>query len=106
MLTAFDIHVCGDLYNKRGLVSALFSPCSRSFFLEVSLGLGSTNHWEAPAEGEVGRKGIGCERTFHAISSREDLENKVNSSTCIDFYMEEVQRTNVFGRTFKFYPGK
>lgn len=46
--------------------------------MEISLGLGSTDHWEAPAEGEVGRKGISCERTFHAISSREDLECKVN----------------------------
>lgn len=35
------------------------------------------SHWESPAEGEVGRKGMSCERTFPVMSSRKDLEEKV-----------------------------
>jgi hypothetical protein len=47
------------------------------FFLATGLGLGSTEHGEEPKEGQVGRKGISCERTFARISAPEDLEAKV-----------------------------
>ena len=47
------------------------------FFLATGLGLGSTAHGDEPKEGEVGRKGISCERTFPRISAPEDLEAKV-----------------------------
>lgn len=45
--------------------------------MRVGLGLGRTSHSEATPEGEVGRKGISCERTFAAISAPADLEAKV-----------------------------
>ena len=48
--------------------------------LHAGLGLGRTLHSEPAKEGEVTRKGISCERTFAAISSREDLEAKVGTA--------------------------
>lgn len=47
------------------------------YFMRVGLGLGQTAHGEGTPEGEVGRKGISCERTFAAISATADLEAKV-----------------------------
>lgn len=47
------------------------------YFMRVGLGLGQTAHGEGTPEGEVGRKGISCERTFAAISTTADLEAKV-----------------------------
>lgn len=47
------------------------------FFLVTGLGLGSTRHGEEPREGQVGRKGISCERTFARLSQPADLEAKV-----------------------------
>lgn len=52
---------------------------SMDFFLATGLGLGSTEHGEEPKDGQVGRKGISCERTFARISAPEDLEAKVVS---------------------------
>ncbi len=46
----------GDLIAKRGLLWALFSNITCSFFLETGLGLGATQHTERVKEGEVGRK--------------------------------------------------
>ena len=43
---------------------ALFTPLSVDWLSRVALGLGETQHSEAPREGEVGRKGISHERTF------------------------------------------
>ena len=48
--------------------------------LHSGLGLGRTLHSEPAKDGEVTRKGISCERTFAAISSREDLEAKVGTA--------------------------
>ncbi len=47
------------------------------FLYRVGLGLGRTQHSEAVPEGEVGRKGISCERTFRPLSAQGDLEAKV-----------------------------
>jgi hypothetical protein len=44
----------------------------------VMLGLGETQHAQRPAAHEPGRKGISVERTFAAISSRQDLEATVS----------------------------
>ena len=53
------------------------SQVSVQYFMTVGLGLGATRHGERPVEGEVGRKGISCERTFSALSAPADLEAKV-----------------------------
>lgn len=40
MITALGASTCGELFERRGLVAALFSPLALEFFLDVSLGLG------------------------------------------------------------------
>ncbi len=47
------------------------------FFLTAGLALGQTQHSDPVADGEVGRKGISCERTFQPISKTAELEAKV-----------------------------
>jgi DNA polymerase kappa len=76
VLRAFGVELCGEIYQNRGLLAALFSPISMEFFLHCALGLGSTQHGETVAEGEVGRKGISTERTFRPMSKRNELESK------------------------------
>ncbi len=77
MLRALGVSVCADLLRHRGLLRALFSKLSMDFFLSAALGLGSTSHAPAVREGEAGRKGISCERTFAPLSNKRDLEAKV-----------------------------
>lgn len=77
MLRAMDIHTCSDLLTHRALLRALFSKLSFEFFMSAALGLGSTSHALPLREGEAGRKGISCERTFRPLSSRTQLEAKV-----------------------------
>ena len=43
MLNALDITLCRDLYEKRDILHLLFSQTTSSFFLAVSLGLGSVD---------------------------------------------------------------
>ena len=61
-LAALGIHTGGELRARLGLVHALFSASALDFYAHAALGLGSTQHSPPPQEGEVGRKGIGCER--------------------------------------------
>lgn len=77
VLNALGIITCKDIIEKRGLVRALFTAGTSSFYLSRAMGLGSTSHSDLPNEGEVGRKGIGHERTFAAISKAAELEAKV-----------------------------
>lgn len=76
-LAAFGVNTCQGLLDKKGLLAALYSPVSMDFFLASGLALGQTRHSEPVAEGEVGRKGISCERTFGPISKPSELEAKV-----------------------------
>ncbi|XP_072462466.1 DNA polymerase kappa isoform X2 [Notamacropus eugenii] len=57
MLKALGIITCSDLYQKRALLSLLFSETSWHSFLHISLGLGSTQ----------------LERTFSEINKTEEL---------------------------------
>lgn len=43
---ALGIELCGQLLERRGLLVALFSAKAVSFYLEVALGLGDTEHGE------------------------------------------------------------
>lgn len=45
----------------------MFTPTSREWLARVALGLGATQHTQGPAPGEVGRKGMSCERTFRWV---------------------------------------
>jgi hypothetical protein len=136
MVSSLGVSTCGELYERRGLLAALFSPVSLEFFLEAALGLGEarvggtamkaaarrvptrlnsachskarglgplcevctrfrwtppntcqprpatpgpTRHADARTEGEPGRKGISCERTFGAISNPKQLADTVGA---------------------------
>ena len=74
-----DRHIAQNLNIADALLSSdlLHAQISTDFFLATGLGLGSTAHGDEPKEGEVGRKGISCERTFPRIAAPEDLEAKV-----------------------------
>lgn len=41
LVSALGAKTCGELFERRGLVAALFSPVALEFFLSVSLGLGA-----------------------------------------------------------------
>ncbi|KAK9862384.1 hypothetical protein WJX84_004497 [Apatococcus fuscideae] len=75
-LAAFGVTACQGLLDHKGLLAGLYSPISMDFFLASGLGLGQTQHSEPVADGEVGRKGISCERTFGPISKTGELEAK------------------------------
>ena len=77
MLRELGITKCADLLTSRGLLGALYSTIATDHFMAVGLGIGAAQHGEPPKEGEAGRKGMSVERTFRAISSRADLEAKV-----------------------------
>ena len=80
LMNALGVQTCTDFLRMRGLVSALFSDITADFSLAAALGLGGTTHEPPVQNGAVGRKGIGCERTFAVISKPKELEAKVLSS--------------------------
>ena len=49
LAAAVGVRTCGDAYERRGLLAALFSPTALDFFLSAALGLGegSTRGWRA-----------------------------------------------------------
>eukprot|EP00208_Stichococcus_sp_RCC1054_P006025 CAMPEP_0206147638 /NCGR_PEP_ID=MMETSP1473-20131121/34031_1 /ASSEMBLY_ACC=CAM_ASM_001109 /TAXON_ID=1461547 /ORGANISM="Stichococcus sp, Strain RCC1054" /LENGTH=946 /DNA_ID=CAMNT_0053544649 /DNA_START=259 /DNA_END=3099 /DNA_ORIENTATION=+ len=96
-LKAFGVEYCSQLIEQRALLSALFSKVSMEYFMTVGLGLGATRHGERPAEGEVGRKGISCERTFAALSAPADLEEKLREIS--EKLAEHMAREGLQGRT-------
>nr|DBA23475.1 TPA: hypothetical protein GDO54_014387 [Pyxicephalus adspersus] len=67
MMNALGIKNCADLYQQRALLSLLFPETTWHNFLNISLGLGSTN-----LERVGGRKTMSTERTFNEISSPEE----------------------------------
>lgn len=81
MLKAIGIEMCSDLIEKRGIIGGLFSKSSSESFLEIGLGIGRTQKHEPLSPGDIGRKGMSCERTFHATSNKSELLQKVNLET-------------------------
>ena len=77
LLGALGVDVCGDILRKLGLISALMTPSLVDFTLSAGLGLGQTRHSLPTPEGEPGRKGISCERSFKPMTSTQELEAMV-----------------------------
>jgi len=77
LLQSLSITTCGEILSNAGTILALFSPVSSSFFIKSGLGLGSTSHSDYD-EGDNGRKGISCERTFSATSCEKTLLSKLS----------------------------
>lgn len=64
ILKGMGIERCGDLYEKRGLLSLLFSQRSARHFLRIALGI-STSYTAFFSTEKERRKSISNERTFH-----------------------------------------
>src|SRR5438045_3358998 len=69
-LNCLGVSMCSDLWTHRGRLRLLFSELSSTFFLNISLGLGSTTleSWT-----ERDRKSISCERTFADCADKDKL---------------------------------
>ncbi|KAM9098049.1 DNA polymerase kappa isoform 2-T2 [Sarcophilus harrisii] len=92
MLKALGIVTCSDLYQKRALLSLLFSETSWHSFLHISLGLGST---QMERDGE--RKSMSIERTFSEINKAEELYS-LCQELCNDL-AQDLQREGLKGKT-------
>ena len=77
LAAAVGVRTCGDLWEQRAAIQAVWTPAAAAFYLEVALGLGSS---EAVGEGERAgrvRKGMSCERTFRSASGWDALSKKL-----------------------------
>ncbi|NXR89273.1 POLK polymerase, partial [Hypocryptadius cinnamomeus] len=92
MLKALGIVTCSELYQKRALLSLLFSEVSWRNFLDISLGLGST-HLEKDGE----RKSMSTERTFSEINTAED-QYSLCRELCRDL-AQDLQKEGLKGKT-------
>ena len=97
ILSAFDVHLCGDILRCRDLLSALFSSTSLDFFLHCALGLGDTTHPQSSHPGDICRKGISVERTFPATRSFSALEAKARDLA--DRLAEHMAEEGLRGKT-------
>ena len=79
VLAAFGMRTCGDVFAKRAVVAALFSPSAFAFLLEASMGVGTERRpTRALLPGtQVARKSLGQERTFAPTADRRVLERVV-----------------------------
>ncbi|XP_041464447.1 DNA polymerase kappa-like [Lytechinus variegatus] len=92
MLSALGIQTCTDLYQQRAHCYLLFSQISSSYFLRISLGIGST-HVERDGE----RKSMSTERTFKEMSVPTELYSK-----CMELcesLAEDVKKEQIQGKT-------
>ncbi|XP_075864234.1 DNA polymerase kappa isoform X2 [Microcebus murinus] len=81
MLKALGIITCTDLYQQRALLSLLFSETSWHYFLDISLGLGSTH----------------LARTFSEISKAEE-QYSLCQELCSEL-AQDLQKEGLKGRT-------
>nr|XP_054756288.1 DNA polymerase kappa-like [Lytechinus pictus] len=92
MLSALGIQTCTDLYQQRAHCYLLFSQISSSYFLRISVGIGST-HVERDGE----RKSMSTERTFKEMSVPTELYSK-----CMELcesLAEDVKKEQIQGKT-------
>ncbi|XP_067425191.1 DNA polymerase kappa isoform X1 [Emydura macquarii macquarii] len=92
MLKALGILTCTELYQQRALLSLLFSKTSWHNFLDVSLGLGST---DLEKYGE--KKSMSTERTFSEINTAEE-QYSLCQELCRDL-AQDLQKEGLKGKT-------
>eukprot|EP00798_Chlamydomonas_sp_ICE-L_P013199 gene13199-19034_t len=91
------IKACGDIMTHKGLVAALFTPVTVDNFIAAALGLGQTAHSQPPAADGISRKGISFERTFHALSCKEGLEEM--ATKLVERLCNSMAEEGIEGRT-------
>ena len=70
LIKALGINTCGDLYDKRELIWALHSPGTSQYYMDISLGIGSSSVSSAE---EYQSKSISVERTFRELNKPAEL---------------------------------
>jgi DNA polymerase kappa len=93
-LDAIGVKTCGDIYAYRQYLERLFGEKTFQFLLQTYLGLGRTD--VSPAD-EHERKSVGTESTFHEISSKEELREKLRHTA--EELEKDMARVEVKGRT-------
>ena len=93
-LDAIGVKTCGDLYSQRAYLSKLFGEKAFQFLMQCYLGLGRTKI--QPAE-EYERKSVGTESTFHDMSDKTELREKLR--WIAEELEKDLTRTHFKGRT-------
>ena len=93
-LDAIGVKTCGDLYAHRGYLNRLFGEKAFQFLLQTHLGLGRTV--VQPAD-DYERKSVGTESTFHDISNKDELREKLRHRA--EELEKDMARVEVKGRT-------
>ena len=93
-LDAIGVRTCGDLYCQRAYLSKLFGEKAFQFLMQCYLGLGRTK--VQPAE-EYERKSVGTESTFHDMSDKTELREKLR--WIAEELEKDLTRTQFKGRT-------
>ena len=93
-LDAIGVKTCGDLYSQRAYLSKLFGEKAFQFLMQCYLGLGRTKI--QPAE-EYERKSVGTESTFHDMSDKTELREKLR--WIAEELEKDLTRTQFKGRT-------
>lgn len=93
-LDAIGVKTCGDLYPQRAYLSKLFGEKAFQFLMHCYLGLGRTK--VQPAE-EYERKSVGTESTFHDMSDKTELREKLR--WIAEELEKDLTRTQFKGRT-------
>lgn len=62
VLKGIGLEKCGDLYERRGIISLLFTRLNYEYFLRIALGISHV----FSADRKTERKSISTERTFHS----------------------------------------
>jgi DNA polymerase kappa len=93
-LDAVGVKTCGDIYPQRAYLSKLFGEKAFQFLMQCYLGLGRTK--VQPAE-EYERKSVGTESTFHDMSDKTELREKLRWTA--EELEKDLIRTQFKGRT-------
>ncbi|KAJ8612190.1 hypothetical protein MRB53_037580 [Persea americana] len=93
-LDALGVKTCGDIYQFRAYLSKLFGEKAFEFLMTCYLGIGRTRI--QPAE-EYERKSVGTESTFHDMSGRAPLREKLR--WIAEELEKDMTRTQFKGRT-------
>ena len=93
-LDAIGIKSCGDIYPYRPYLLRLFGEKAFEFLIQTYLGLGRTS--VRPAE-EYERKSVGTESTFHDMSDKTELRQKLRRTA--EELEGDLKRTGFKGRT-------
>ncbi|KAK2715560.1 DNA polymerase kappa-like isoform X2 [Artemia franciscana] len=95
LLNSVGVVTCSDLFEKRGMLSLLFSEISCHQFMEIALGLGCTDLNEYNVSE---RKSISTETTFKATSNQEEI-HKILEELCEEL-SEDMKNKCLFGKQF------